>query len=377
MTDAAVGTARMARAQPNRIGENGVLRILGYHRITEPERTPGLEPALISATPAVFRRQMLHLARRYQVVSLEDVLTAFRGGEPLPDRAVLLTFDDAYRDFKEEAWPILRDLELPATLFVPTAYPGRPDRSFWWDRLHRILQEGGEDASDGRGSGLADGLVSMSEDLAAGVSDLRRFLKRLTQEEVEDVLDDLARTRPLHPEAEAPRPAVLDWDEIRGLVADGVSVGAHTVWHPALTRTPDARIRSELRDSLEDLREQVGEDVPAVISYPYGFHDDRVLRVAEDEGFELGITCLDGLNRVGETDPLRLHRTVVTRRTTPLIFRLRMLPWFVAVDRWRHRAEESRATGAPVSSANVLRSPLEAVRARLRSALGPLPWGAP
>jgi hypothetical protein len=52
---------------------------------------------------------------------------------------VLLTFDDAYRDFAEHAWPVLRSHGLPAVLFVPTAFPGDPERSFWWDRLYRAF----------------------------------------------------------------------------------------------------------------------------------------------------------------------------------------------------------------------------------------------
>jgi len=342
MKEPAAGEARTSRTRPDEVQAGGILRILGYHRITDPDRTPRLEPSLVSATPKVFRRQMLHLLRRYEVVSLEEVLTAFRGGRPLPRRSVLLTFDDAYRDFKEEAWPILRELGLPATLFVPTAYPGRPDRAFWWDRLHRILGGDGPEPRIEPSPLGGEGLRSLPPDTRSDIAGVRGLMKRLSHEEVEDVLEELTRSLP-SATMSADSPAVLDWDELRELAEDGVALGAHTRWHPALTRTSEDRIREELSASLADLREEIGE-VPAVVSYPYGFHNDRVVRIAEEEGFELGFTCLDGLNQVGETNPLRLYRTVVTRKTTPLVFRIRMLPWFAAVDRWRHRAEESTAT---------------------------------
>jgi hypothetical protein len=46
-----------------------------------------------------------------------------------------LTFDDAYRNFAEVAWPIMHGHGFPAALFVPTAYPDGELERFWWDRL--------------------------------------------------------------------------------------------------------------------------------------------------------------------------------------------------------------------------------------------------
>ena len=116
-----------------------MLRVLTYHRVAKPNDTPTLEPRLISTTPAMFAQQMRYLARHYAVVSLEDVLHAVTTGMRLPKRAVLITFDDAYRDVGDIAWPILQRYQLPATLFVPTWYPAQPERALWWDRTGSVL----------------------------------------------------------------------------------------------------------------------------------------------------------------------------------------------------------------------------------------------
>lgn len=316
----------------------GALRVLAYHRVAHPDRTPDLEPALVSAVPEHFKRQMEHLAGRYRVISLDRALESFRNGRALPRRAVLLTFDDAYRDFAEHAWPVLKELGLPATLFVPTAYPGRPERAFWWDRLHRLLGEGSARGEATPSQSELPNLLPFEGDAAPEVSRVRSLMKGLTHDEVERMVDHLGGSWSLR--ATPDRSAVLDWDELRALKREGVALGAHTRWHSPLTWAGDGQVRHELRGSLDDLREEVGP-IHAVVTYPYGFHDDRVVRIARAEGFEMGFTCRSGLNRVGRADPLRLCRTNVTRSTTPLLFRLRMRPWFAAVDRWRHRAEES------------------------------------
>lgn len=65
-----------------------------------------------------------HLAElqsgRYTILPLPEILNTLRAGKPLPDRAVAITIDDAYRSVYTEAWPRLRATALPFTLFVAT-----------------------------------------------------------------------------------------------------------------------------------------------------------------------------------------------------------------------------------------------------------------
>jgi peptidoglycan/xylan/chitin deacetylase (PgdA/CDA1 family) len=136
---------------------------------------------------------------------------------------------------------------------------------------------------------------------------------------------------------------MLTWDELRALARDGVSFGAHTRHHAALTRIDESRVREEIRGSLQDLTRELGSG-RWPIAYPYGIYDRTVMRIAREEGCTLGFTCDDGLNVLGRTRPFQLRRTNITLRTTPPLFALRMLPWFAEVDRWRHRRERARSS---------------------------------
>jgi peptidoglycan/xylan/chitin deacetylase (PgdA/CDA1 family) len=115
-----------------------LLRVLTYHRVDEPNARPELDPNLISATQEQFARQMEHLAKHARVVTVDQVLHAVRDKSPLPSRSVLITFDDAYSDFSEHAWPTLKRLGLPAVMFVPTSFPSQP-RGFWWDTVYEAI----------------------------------------------------------------------------------------------------------------------------------------------------------------------------------------------------------------------------------------------
>ena len=324
---------------------DSTLRVLTYHRVLDPADPSAPRPAGVSATPAVFDAQMRHLAERYRVLSADEVLDASRAGRPLPARAVLVTFDDGYWDFGAIAWPILRRYRLPATVFVPTAYPDRPELEFWWDRLDRLVRSTPRAALE-----LAPPLGRLAlgttpEARQAALRAVEAHLKAIPHEDAMRLVEDVcAQLGGGGPSAAAAR--VMGWAELRELARDGVTLAPHTRTHPALSRLPVEGVRAEVRGSRDDLRREIGV-APPVFAYPFGAHDERVVRVLREEGFELALTCIDGHNRLASTDPLRLRRTNITTRTSPLVFRARLHPLGAYVDRWRHRRERAAAAAAP------------------------------
>lgn len=118
--------------------------ILTYHSIDD-------TGSVISVSPAAFERQVRWLAASgVDVIPLTELVRA-----PLDRDAVAITFDDAYTNFLSDAWPRLRNLGLPVTLFVPTGFVGRENT--WpalpgagmprlpilsWPALARLHEEG-------------------------------------------------------------------------------------------------------------------------------------------------------------------------------------------------------------------------------------------
>lgn len=88
--------------------------VLAYHLVGADTGGP------VDLDPAVFRHQMEELREAAAVVPLRSFAAAAADGERRP--RVAITFDDAYANFFERAWPVLADLGLPATLFVPVGF---------------------------------------------------------------------------------------------------------------------------------------------------------------------------------------------------------------------------------------------------------------
>jgi len=309
-----------------------VLRVLTYHRVANWTDSSPLSPRLISATPDDFRRQVAYLANNYEVVSMAEVLDALQHRRRLSPRSVLITFDDAYSDFKDTAWPILREHRLSATLFVPTAYPDHPEREFWWDRLWRAIMRTSQGVVRGRKMEVR---IDSLEERRAGLRKLHTHIKSLPHAQAMAFVDRICAYCGEIPTAQG---AVLNWEELRALAREGVTLGAHTRTHPILTQMPLPEARMEIRSSQEDLHQQIGKISP-IFCYPNGAYNEAILRVMRDEGFLLSLTTEDGFNTLDSADALRLRRINITPRTTPAIFRLRLLWLGTYANAWRHRAQ--------------------------------------
>jgi peptidoglycan/xylan/chitin deacetylase (PgdA/CDA1 family) len=135
------GTARTAKVP-----------ILMYHYISTPPAGADVYRVDLSTPPDLFAAQLDRLlAEGYTAISLYQLLANLTQGAPLPEKPVVLTFDDGYRDNYENAFPLLRARGLTATFFVVTDFvdEDRPDY-LSWDMAREMLAAGMSIESHGR-----------------------------------------------------------------------------------------------------------------------------------------------------------------------------------------------------------------------------------
>lgn len=292
--------------------------VLTYHRVEDPERLPWDDPALISATPPEFALQMEYLAARRRVLSLRELLAIRRGRMEPPPGAVAVTFDDAYEDFAEHAWPVLSRLGLPVTLFVPTAYPDSAEPTFWWDRLHGALA--GTESRDWLTTPIGRLPLLRARERAHAFAALCKWIKAMPHDRAMAVVEEVERA------LGGPEPAgrVLGWEALRELAAAGVALAPHTRTHARLDRLPPGRARQEITGAAADLRREIGHS-PPVLAFPSGSHTDELVAWLPRAGFELAFTTVRGSNDPRAADWLRLRRINVGRRSALPAIRAQLL----------------------------------------------------
>ena len=128
----AVGAAALAQPGPdsaNAPAWDGTLRrirvpILMYHYISEPPADADIYRIDLSVPPALFREHLTYLRDAgYTPIRLEDLYAALQTGAALPEKPVVLTFDDGYEDNYTHAFPLLREFGFTGTFFVMTSGP--------------------------------------------------------------------------------------------------------------------------------------------------------------------------------------------------------------------------------------------------------------
>ena len=315
-----------------------MLRILAYHRVAQLRDTPAVDSRGVSASPEGFARQMEHLARFYRVVSMPEVLEAVEKRTLLPKSAVLITFDDAYADFAEIAWPILKQFRLPATMFVPTAFANQPERAFWWDRLHQAFAA--TSSIEINIPSLGNLPLLPPDQNRRSLRTIQNHLTTIPHREAMRLMDSLCAELGL---SCAQGGSVLTWKQLRELAREGLTLGSHTRTHTIMTQVTPDRMREEVQGSQEDLRREIGACLP-IFCYPNGNYNDTVVSILREQGIRLAFTTLSGPNNLDSLDPLRLRRTVIMPRTTPPIFCLRLLRLGVHLDAWRDRKQREVLT---------------------------------
>jgi peptidoglycan/xylan/chitin deacetylase (PgdA/CDA1 family) len=112
------------------------IRILAYHGI---EAVPGNS---FSVSILNFEKQLQFVKERFNVISLNDIKNMVDGNRSLPADTIAITFDDGFRNFYENAYPIIKKYELPATCFIITSRAGSPDADFMhWNELQNLSDD--------------------------------------------------------------------------------------------------------------------------------------------------------------------------------------------------------------------------------------------
>ncbi len=261
----ALFTAASADPQPR-------LTILSYHEVAE--RDDALIP-MYTVTPTMFVRQLDWLKNNgYHFVNVDQVLADRAGKKPLPDKAVLITFDDGYRSMYEHAYPILKLFNAPAVV----ALVGK-----WMD-----VPENGKVNFDGRSIPRTD-LLSWEQ--------LREMQKSGLVEVASHsyALHEGIAANPqgnLQPAATARR-----WIAEKNRYEDEASYAK--------------RVRADLEHSSAELKKHTGR-APRIIVWPYGRYNIETRKIAAELGMPIGLTLDDGGNT--DSTPLwGLRRSLLDR----------------------------------------------------------------
>lgn len=298
--------------------------ILCYHRVG----TPPCDPNSLSVSLEHFAQQMELLHRLAHPIRLSQLVEGLRRGT-IPRGAVVVTFDDGYASVLHQALPIVKQYEIPVTIFMTSGFLGSK-RETWNDELEQILLQPNilpERLSlNLEGVSLewrAENAVYTEQDAAlyriwtldSGTTPtLRHRLFRLLHSRLLPlpearrlrVIDELIRWSGATLNLRSTHRFLLS-DELSILADDDlVDIGAHSVSHPVLPNLPMHEQEREIAQSRTALEQTIGRPIRS-FAYPYGARSCDTIELVRRQGFDSACITFDDVVFPG-TDQFQLPR---------------------------------------------------------------------
>lgn len=248
-----------------------------------------------------FERHARYLIKNFNIISLSECISWLKG-EKKTNNNLVITFDDGYKSFYREIFPMLKKYNIPATVFLATDYIGS-NKLFWFDLLKICFEEKGIKA-------FGDNIGNIKENFDSIISYLnlleddekKKRIYKIKQENHIDYYTEKAKSY-----------QILSWTEVKEMAASLVCFGAHTMTHPILTKISRDKARKEIYGSKEELEKQIDSEV-RFFAYPNGdstHFNDEIINVIIEAGFSCALTTINGDCKVGD-NLFKLKRKVVS-----------------------------------------------------------------
>jgi peptidoglycan/xylan/chitin deacetylase (PgdA/CDA1 family) len=271
--------------------------ILLYHRIADDP----FDPWGTVVSPQHFREQLEWLCRERRVLPLIELVELNRIGK-LPSNAAAITLDDGYSCNAEVAAPLLKQLGLPATMFVPVEWIEHGNCN-WWDEIRHLVLD-----NDAERLVLDEQVIELGERRATdhiwhrgkppctprqfAFQELWERLLPRTPAEIDRSMNEL-RPQFVGDRVPSNSPRPMSPEQVRATASSLVEFGSHALNHPMLPALEGCDQAREIIESVARC-EALSGSRPVAFAYPFGVFDESSERLAQEAGFRCACSTETG-----------------------------------------------------------------------------------
>ena len=277
--------------------------ILMYHGFTDKKNHEGIENYQGKhINNELFRSQIKYIIKHYHVISLDQYIECCTKGERLPEKSIIITIDDGYKSNYTLAFPIFKEFDIPATIFLTTDFVDN-NNFLWVDRLeYTIDHTESKDLKLRIGDEELTFPLNTRQDKIFCEKCLRLRLKSMeyqliekTIKETEDKLNVRISEKTNGPKIYEP----LEWNEVLEMAKTSkVNIGSHTHKHLILARYDNEVIQNELTVSKKIIERETGINT-RLFCYPNGASGDfnaKTKLIIMESGYSCALTTISGMN---------------------------------------------------------------------------------
>ena len=308
--------------------------ILMYHRVL-PSLPGGYSEPGLALKATTFEMHLEQVSKVFNLVSLKTFIQRMNQEKGL----CAITFDDAWIDTYEVAFPILKKFRAPATVFVPTGLVGKR-HCFWFDNLTTLANLSVKKNTLSQFLQFFAHLFPDWKPLRltnSSICELISYMKILPSNKLDEIISSAYASIGI---AEENSRTMIDWEHMGEMGRFEISFAPHGSHHYILPTLSSEMKMEEIFKPIQVLIEKGINTVP-VFSYPNGSWDDESMRLVDMAHYKAAVTTRLGYNNQ-RTNPLLLNRIGLHEFTsnTPSLFWFRIFQAVIAGQGSNIRAEE-------------------------------------
>jgi peptidoglycan/xylan/chitin deacetylase (PgdA/CDA1 family) len=288
------------------------LRILAYHRILDDDpSTYEFDEGVISATSRAFRDQMQFVRDNFDVVTFKVLHDLDRAAKPWPKRPLIVTFDDGYLDNYTVAFPLLKEVGIPAIIYLAAAHM-ESEELFWWDKIAYCIKHA--QTNKLIYPQFSESPLDLTcNNRSSAIAVILQWIKTVHESVKSDFLAKLPTLTNCPPRNFSRMH--LCWDEVVEMSSCGIEFGSHTLTHPILPNVEPHVVERELVGSKRLIEDKIGMPVVS-FSYPVGRYTEQIASAVRKAGYSFAVSYTEAAIRTDSLDRLLLPRLHVEPQVT-------------------------------------------------------------
>lgn len=263
-----------------------------------------------------FKQHVFYLKSNFKIRKLYDLFEDYRNGVSAREFEIAITFDDGYANNFTYAYPVLKQHNIPATIFMVTQALENPGHILWYDYI-----DGVKAAIDTRKIAEVDfGFDSEKKLLQrniSGADSLKSFMKRINVNEKYKIIQWI-KNQGVEPNSSGKRDffELLSVEQLKEMTDSGlIEIGSHTHNHPNLSEISISEAEQEIVKSKKLIEDVTGRQVKS-IAFPDGSYSDAVKKLCIKTGYR-NLLAVDSMLNSDVNDKNILPRFCISNTTTP------------------------------------------------------------
>jgi peptidoglycan/xylan/chitin deacetylase (PgdA/CDA1 family) len=289
--------------------------ILNYHRIcSDSEHIKKKDELTVSVSK--FKQQLNFLKKNYHFVSLDNFIKF----EKSKKKNISITFDDGYKDNLTYALPVLKELDIPATIYIVTKFL-KGEFDIWWYELKDYISESSEDLKFSFEKNKYNFSIRSESEKIKCFNRLNDIIQKLNKKEQYNFLKELTNSS-LRKQY---KNILLSKEDLSTLISNPlITLGAHSHNHLSLRNLSKEECVEEIKKSKQTLEELMKCKVNH-FSYPYGGKNDvgeREFEIVKELGFDSAVVTSVG--KISKKKIFNLPRVHMSQRTNLNVLKFKL-----------------------------------------------------